>query len=352
MFKFECETKEIKNVLTAFNNMYKTGYGRLYIKVDSGISLIFYDKEFEFCTKINGNVVESDNNEFVVDFGQFYKIIYGIKSKSAKIKCNLQCKKLKSDFNNEDTVNSFKINSDVFKDMLKRSLYPVKKISNDYFNKIGDFVKFEIAGKSIKMISMDGYRASEQFDELEGYTANDSYCEFVIKPCELEALKKILPKNKTVSVDVKNSYIVFSFDGNIVKLTYSKDYVDYYKMFNRNFKLEVSADRKKLLDYVKQSKKWKEKGHKMFNRIRVNDDVLTLTYRTNEVDVNSVKMDVTQHNKGSIDICFDSKYLQEALSAINTENVIIKFTDRLDITLFIDENWTNHNYVCPVNIKD
>ena len=186
-----------------------------------------YDLKKAIVTSIDADIAE--RGSLVVGARLFGEMIRrlpdGIVSIESDAKDNLSVKCGKSSFNilgissadypelpSFDAVNSVTLPQKILKDMINRTLFAV---SSDEVRPIYTGTLFEIHGKELTLVSVDGYRLARRVETLEEAEMED--CSFVVPGGALSDVEKICSDEEgKVSIAVGAKHISFSVGDTVV----------------------------------------------------------------------------------------------------------------------------------------
>lgn len=245
----------------------------------------------------------------------------------------------------EEIVNSFVIDTDLFKDMIRHTIFAVSKDEN---RKILQGVKLEIEDNVFSMVALDLYR----FACIKRKIDFGGKIDAIVPSSSLNEIMKILSANEKVMISFDDKNIIFDYKNIhlVTRLIYG-EYLNYKKAIPEKFN---SISRVKTED-LRQS----VDRVSIFSRNMDNNSVIIYT-DNNKLNVlaNNENGDATEviENKlegDSIKIAFNPNYIIEGLREIDCEEIEFKMIDSFNPCIISPTNDEDYIYmVVPMRLPN
>ena len=271
-----------------------------------------------------------------------------IKLKSNSYKANLKEPKLGK--NKTENLPKAKFYMGIHElNKVKKVLYAV---SGDMTRPILTGVNFSISEEGkIKVGALDGYRIASnsiKFSKVKEFETPPAGSEFTISKDMLIKVLSIVGDSSIISIDEEKKVVFFS-KGNIIIAvdTLQGKFIDYAEMFNKvECDGSISVVREELIDAVNRCCIIKKDSISV--TLKQCNNELEISFGINDKAV-EVKESIPSDATKDIEISFNSQYLLEALSQIDTEDIEILVSGPSSGIKIIDED--NKALLLPVHKK-
>lgn len=223
-------------------------------------------------------------------------------------------------FKEVSTEHSFVILKKDFKDVISKVIF---NVASDDARPSLRGVCLNIKQDELEAVASDGYRLALAKATIQ----NNGIIEKIVVPAKSMAeLNRLVDDGEeTVAVYIEKNYIMVDlFHTKIVTRLISEDYINYEKIIPSAFTTEVTVDKnifEKSIDRVSIMNRSEKKS---YVKMEIKEDVLALNAHSEDGDVNEK---VTIGLKGKdLTIGFNSKYLIDAMRAIDEPFVTLNFT--------------------------
>jgi len=193
---------------------------------------------------------------------------------------------------------------------------------------------FSIGNDTITLAATDTYRLSAKKEQLISDVDNIA----AIVPSETCRAVKSLINNKKVTVSTNSNQMLFEQEGiKIVSRLMSGDFPDYKQVIPDEEECIIEFDRRELISAAKRTKIFSE------------NDVIKLSKKkgylilTSNDDTGEAfeKIEVREKKiSDDINIAFNSKYLTQVLSKLDSDDVEMKLTDGLSPALITEQDYS------------
>lgn len=237
---------------------------------------------------------------------------------------------------------------DLFKSMVKQTLFATSKDEN---RPILTGVLFQIEGSQLSLVALDGHRLAIRREEVSGLPQRD---DFVVPYKTLNELLKIVGDEGDIEILPSRRFILFSFDQTQL---YSRMIEGEFPNFERIIAVENSfkckSSVRRLLNTfervspitVSETVKSPVKIHIANNHMTI--DCATLAGRVHD------EMEVDTLYGDEIEIGFNNRYLLDAFSAADTDEIFIELSTPLSPMVVTPAKGSSFLYIIlPVRIKN
>lgn len=207
----------------------------------------------------------------------------------------------------------------------------IKKVidasSNDKTKPVLNSIYMEVKKDNIIFTAIDGYRCAT----TKVYSQNENESNYIISNKIMNIISKIKYKGeKDVEILANEKYILFQIDNiNICSELITGDYIQYEKLFSKDYTTTIIINTKTLLSNLKNFKSIckNEKNQLIKLEIKDNEMILKDNNETSQVNLKCDKVG------DDLNIGFNCNYLIEGLSSLTAGDVIIKFSNQLNPTV-------------------
>ena len=232
----------------------------LLIEAGKSITVTGYDLKKAIYTTIEADVTEP--GVMVVNARFFGEMIRRLPDGQVKVDCDennnsihIRCGKSEYDIPGLDyseypemprfnELKSLEIPQDTLANMINRSLFAVSK---EETRPVYTGTLFEISGKELTLVSVDGYRLARRVEKVESSRLED--CSFIVPGFALSDIEKICDNNDDpVKISVGEKHISFTI-GQTVVITrrLEGEFLNHRKSVPDSFRYIVKVDRQELM---------------------------------------------------------------------------------------------------------
>ena len=198
--------------------------------------------------------------------------------------------------------------------------------STDDFNGILTGVLLEIKNGKMKMVGVDPYRiATYQID-----VDNSDDLSLVIPAKLLNETAKIISDDgeDKMSLDITGNKVIMKFDNNKVIInTFSGKYIDYERILNRTGSINIRVKRNDILKSTERASRLASVQNNDLIRFNIDKDILVIKSLNEEGNIEE-KVEIINDGE-NLNIGLNSKYLKDALSVIEDEEIVMNFRDSI-----------------------
>ncbi|MGB9780716.1 MAG: DNA polymerase III subunit beta [Caldanaerobacter sp.] len=223
---------------------------------------------------------------------------------------------------------SFKLSQSVLKDLIKKTVFCV---SEEQTRPILTGVLFEVFQNEIKAVALDGfrmaiysYKSEEAFfeEEVEKYS-------LIIPGDTLEEISKILKEEEEdVYIYYTSNQVLFQINNTkVISRLLEGTFINYNAVLPRDFKTEVLVNKEIFMDSLERASLIAESKNNLV-KFNIGDNFIIISSNSEKGSM-SEKLEVEV--KGMLlEIAFNSRYLLDALKAIDEEEVVLYFINSIN----------------------
>ena len=306
----------------------------LLIEAENSIRITGYDLKRAIYTSVEAEV--SDPGTMVVNARFFGELIRRLPDGMVNINCDeisnnihIRCGKSEYDFPGLDCseypemphfneLRYLEIPQDTLANMISRSIFAV---SREETRPVYTGTLFEINGKELTLVSVDGYRLARRIEKVESSRLED--CSFIVPGFALSDIEKICDNNDDpVKISVGEKHISFTMGQTVVVTRRLEgDFLNHRKSVPENFRYFVKIDRQELMSVI-------ERVALVLND--KNGSPVRMTFHEDAIDCKCVtpigKAEDVCTCEGSgddLEIGFNDRYLIDALKAAEKDELFL-----------------------------
>ncbi|MFC2948770.1 DNA polymerase III subunit beta [Virgibacillus sediminis] len=222
------------------------------------------------------------------------------------------------------TDDSFEIPTDLLKSMIKQTVFAVSTMET---RPILTGVNMKLADHKLSFTATDSHRLASR--EIPVPNANTEFPNIVVPGKSLNELNKILADSEEkVEISVTNNQILFRTRHlNFLSRLLDGNYPETSRLIPDQSKTVIYAKTKELLGSIdRASLLAKEERNNVVRLSAQGESLVEITSNSPEVGTVAEDLTVSSIEGEELKISFSSKYMMEALRAIDYEEVKIEFT--------------------------
>lgn len=207
-------------------------------------------------------------------------------------------------------------------------------------------VNFNCVGNIINISATDSYRLSNKIITHD----SDLNANLIIPGKSLADLNSICNGVGDITMYVFSNKVMFEFD-NVVFQTklLEGSYPNTQKLIPEEFSTELSISGKSLVNTIDRASILSRDKTKNIVKLTLEDGVAVISSNSPEVGKVEEKVDCNFIKPGSFSISFSARFVREAINALNSETVILKFNGDMKPFLIVNpEDNTVIQLVLPV----
>lgn len=231
------------------------------------------------------------------------------------------------------------------KEMIKKTVFATGNLES---NKIMSGLHMVVNNDRMELTGLDGHRIAIRKSPLrDSHDAVD----IIIPGKTVSEISKIVPGDdeQEVFIYVTNNYIVFEFNNTVItsRLIEGK-YFDVNKMINADYEIEIKLNKRELYTSVDASMVYYKEGNKKPIIFNIEGENLHLELNSQDGKYDN-DLDI-EHTGPDLRICFDPKYIVDALKFIDDDEIYMQLMNNVKMPLYIRDKEDTYTYVVlPIN---
>lgn len=186
-------------------------------------------------------------------------------------------------------------------------------------------INFKIENNTLSCIATDSYRLSKKEIELEQDIQDDVN---IIIPTKnlIELTRMINDEEEKIEIHIFTNKIIFKV-GNLIMLSrlINGSYPDVSKLIPTEFMLKLKVSSNEFYNLLDRVSLFSTEEEKNTIKLECNDNIIVVSSNIPEIGNVVEKIEVKKNNEENIKIAFSSKYMMEAIKALDCEEIEISF---------------------------
>ena len=294
--------------------------------------------------KLFGNIINKlYEEEIMLDYESSKLNIISAGSNSELVCFNAEeFPKIKLDEGN----NQINLSKENVKKLVRKTAFSA---STDDFNGILTGVLLQIKDKNMKMVGVDPFRIAICNIEIE----NNLDIEVVIPAKLINEVSKIMSDDgdDNLLIEIIDNKVLFKFDNyKVIINTYSGKFIDYERIINKQGEINVRIKRSELLSSIDRASLLTSVQNNNLIKFNINENVLIINSLSEEGNIEE-KLEIIKDGE-NLQIGLNAKYLKDALSVIEDEEISINFKDSVSPCIIKPLVGNKYTYlVLPIRIN-
>jgi DNA polymerase-3 subunit beta len=204
-------------------------------------------------------------------------------------------------------------------------------------------INFKIEGNILEASATDSYRVSKKILELKNSVENN--INIIIPTRNLNELIKLLDDDEDeLEMHIFSNKIIFKFS-NIIMMSrlINGDFPDLSKLIPNEYYLEVTTNLEQFYKALDRASLFTNESDKNIVTFETKKNIVEISSNIPEIGHVEEKLEVNKNNSNEIQISFSSKYMIDAIKALECENIKIMFSG--DLKPIIIKNLDNDNLI-------
>lgn len=247
----------------------------------------------------------------------------------------------------DEEVSKLSFNKEIFKSMIKKTYFSA---STDESKGVIIGVLLEMEENNFNMVALDGFRMAVCREPMK----NSSCGNIIIAGKTLGEILKILTESEgdediSIILGRKNA-LIFVDNTKISIRLIDGEFIRYKDILPKDKATRVVINRSELLTGIERASLLAKEGKNNLIKCTIQGNLLTINSRSDE---GTVKEDIIMEKMGdNLEIGFNSKYLSEALKAIDDDEVALEFKSAITPCIIKPLEGNEYEYlVLPVRIS-
>lgn len=238
------------------------------------------------------------------------------------------------------------ISKEDLKKLIKKTAFSA---STDEFNRIITGVLLEIKDGKMKMVGVDPYRIASYKIDVE----NDAELSVIIPAKLIMEVAKFIDDDgeDKMSFEISDNKVILKFDNNKVIInTFSGKFIDYERILNKEGNINVRVKRTDLLKSTERASLLASVQNNNLIRFNIQKDMIYITSLNEEGNIEE-KVEIINDGE-DLNIGINSKYLKDALSVIEDEEILINFKDSISPAIMKPLKGDKYTYlILPIRMN-
>ena len=246
----------------------------------------------------------------------------------------------------EDTSSKLVFNRELFTSMIKKTYFAA---SNEESKGVIVGVLLEMNETNVNMVALDGFRMAVCREQMR----NENVDNIIIPSKNLGDIRNILMDindAEDIEIILGNKKLVILVDNTKIDVRLIEgQFIKYKDILPKDCYTKMIIDRNELLTSIERASLLAKEGKNNLIKCSIKENLLTITSRSEEgAATEEIIMDKTGED---LEIGFNSKYLLDALKAIDDDEVLIEFKTAITPCLIKPLEGNSYEYlVLPVRI--
>lgn len=242
---------------------------------------------------------------------------------------------------NDTQNNNIKISGNDLLEYISRTSFAM---SNDETRLFLNGIFFQSANNKFRAVAIDGHRLA-MLDKEQSFENNKNIEKGIIVPRKgVYELKKIAEqaKEEIINLDFDGSFLTASLGENyqlMIRLV-AREYPNYKAVIPSKTLFKAKVDKQKLQDSTKRIKILSNETTKGIKLI-LDDSKVTLMASNDNLGTAKDVLDI-DYNGDKIEVSLNARYILEALSGIESDQVTLELSNSLSPVVFKDENLNDY----------
>lgn len=232
------------------------------------------------------------------------------------------------------------------KKLIKKTAFSA---STDEFNRIITGVLLEIKDGYMKMVGVDPYRIATYKIDVEN---NENISVIIPAKLIIEVAKFIDDDGDSkMSLEIVDNKVILKFNNNKVIInTYSGKFIDYERILNKEGNINVRVKRDDLLKSTERASLLASVQNNNLIRFNIGKDMIYITSLNEEGNIEE-KVEIINDGE-DLNIGINSRYLKDALSVIEDEEININFKDSVSPVIIKPLKGDKYTYlILPIRMN-
>lgn len=332
---------------------------------EKGLYMMSTDNEIAIKTFISKSEIEEiiELGQIVISGKYIYEIIKKLPNTIINIEelvdsklyiytdntsCNLNCNNV-ADFPNlelEDSLNPISISKKLFKTIINQTIFAT---STQESRPVLTGLNLKIDGNTLECTATDSYRLSKKIVKLN--TSVEDNINILIPTKNLTELVKLFDDDESnIELHIFSNKIIFKFE-NIIFMSrlINGTYPDTSKLIPTEFELTIKLNLQEFYEALDRASLLTNEDDKNTIKLESYDDKIKIYSNIPEIGNVEETIYATKNNSNNIKIAFSSKYMMDALKALNCSDIVLKFNNEVKpIIINESENENLTELILPI----
>lgn len=186
-------------------------------------------------------------------------------------------------------------------------------------------VNFKSDGSQLNVVATDSYRLAKKRLNM---SINNQF-DITIPAKSISEVIKIIDNEETVKMAISNNKVQFIVNGTTIQTRLIDGlYPDTSRLIPTDFSSQLIIDSKDILNAIDRASLIKNDGISIV-KLSVNQHELIISSSSQEIGSSTEKLENFQYEGEPFEISFSGKYAFDAIRALNSIEIMIKFTEKM-----------------------
>lgn len=242
--------------------------------------------------------------------------------------------------------NSVNIRKEDIKKLIRKTAFSA---STDDFNGVLTGVLLEMADGNMKMVAVDPFRIATFNVDVDNSSSIS-----VIIPAKLATdVSRIIADDgeEYMTIEIVDNKVVMIFDNNQVTVnTFNGKFIDYNRILGREGQINIRVKRQELLKSIDRASLLSSVKNNNLIKFTIKDSNINITSLSEEGRIDE-NVEIIKEGDDLV-IGMNAKYLKDALSAIDDEEILINMKDQVSPCIIKPLKGDRYIYlVLPIRIN-
>lgn len=248
-----------------------------------------------------------------------------------------------------ETKEKIAFDKETLKEMIRKTSFAA---SIDEARGVITGVLIEMKEKALNMVALDGFRMAVARENI----INAKEQNIIIPAKNLNEISKIISEDDIINDDVdlyindKRAIFIIG-DTKVVLRLLEGEFIDYNMILPKESKCRVVVNKDDLLESIERASLLAKVGKNNLIKLDIKENIIEITSKSEEGNVKEEI--ITSKDGDNLTIGFNSKYMIDALKAIEDDTIEMSFNTRINPFLLKPIQGNAYEYlVMPVRITD
>ena len=238
----------------------------------------------------------------------------------------------------ENSEEPIKIDKKVFKNIINQTIFAT---STQESRPVLTGVNFKFYDNKLECTATDSYRLAKKEITLENNLMNKYNIIIPTKNLN-ELIRMFKEEDEQIELHIFNNKIIFKFDSiEMLSRLINGEYPDTSKLIPQDFSLIIDVNLKDFFNAIDRASLLTSENDKNTIRFETKNDQVIISSNIPEIGYVEETLNIKKNNNEELKIAFSSKYMLDALRAMESEEISLMFNG--DVKPIILKNPKNDN---------
>ena len=238
----------------------------------------------------------------------------------------------------ENSEEPIKIDKKVFKNIINQTIFAT---STQESRPVLTGVNFKFYDNKLECTATDSYRLAKKEMTLENNLMNKYNIIIPTKNLN-ELIRMFKEEDEQIELHIFNNKIIFKFDSiEMLSRLINGEYPDTSKLIPQDFSLIIDVNLKDFFNAIDRASLLTSENDKNTIRFETKNDQVIISSNIPEIGYVEETLNIKKNNNEELKIAFSSKYMLDALRAMESEEISLMFNG--DVKPIILKNPKNDN---------